>query len=133
MGMNPKYERIMYYEYDPKTNSIKDAQSSTENYRVPNPVNQNGEMNEPNALSGPSISANDLRITEDIRQAILSNNSLSMAAKNITIMSSNGQVTLVGAVNSQSEKDKIKSLANDVEGVKNVNNSITVSNINSQY
>lgn len=68
----------------------------------------------------------DRTITQKIRQAIMSDNSLSTNAKNIKIVTINGIVTLRGPVASPQEKDAIVKKVNEVkEGLK-VDNQLEV-------
>ncbi len=49
----------------------------------------------------------DLKITQDIRKAVIADDSLSMTAKNVKIITAAGKVTLRGPVNTADEKKKI--------------------------
>ncbi len=53
----------------------------------------------------------DLKITQDIRKAVMADDSLSMTAKNVKIITAGGNVTLRGPVNTDDEKKKIAALA----------------------
>jgi hyperosmotically inducible periplasmic protein len=68
----------------------------------------------------------DRKIIQQIRQALTSDSSLSMSAQNVTVVSSNGNVTLRGGVKDDSEKQKIATAATRVSGVTNVDNLLTV-------
>lgn len=68
----------------------------------------------------------DRTIIQQIRQALTSDSSLSMSAQNVTVVSSNGNVTLRGGVKDESEKQKIAAAATQVSGVTNVDNLLTV-------
>jgi hyperosmotically inducible protein len=68
----------------------------------------------------------DRKITQQIRQAVTKDDSLSTSAQNVTIVTQDGKVTLRGTVKSPSEKQKIAEKAKQVSGVKNVDNLITV-------
>lgn len=67
----------------------------------------------------------DLKITQEIRKSILNQN-LSTNAKNIKIITKNGEVTLRGPVDNSTEIEKITTLANGVPGVKSVDNQLEV-------
>lgn len=58
----------------------------------------------------------DIKITQDIRKAIVKDNSLSMTAKNVKVITAGGQVTLRGPVNNADEKAKIAAAAKSVAG-----------------
>ncbi len=62
------------------------------------------------AKKGPLDQSNrpeDLKITQAIRKAVIADDSLSLGAKNVRIITAEGKVTLVGTVRSAEEKDKI--------------------------
>lgn len=61
-------------------------------------------------------SASDLSMTQNIRQAVMNDSSLSTTAKNIKIITVNGKVTLRGPVTSAAEKQAIETLAQRVAG-----------------
>jgi len=68
----------------------------------------------------------DRKIIQGVRQALTSDSSLSTAAQNVTVVSSNGNVTLRGSVKDDSEKQKIQEKAMQVAGVTNVDNQLTL-------
>jgi hypothetical protein len=68
----------------------------------------------------------DIRLTADIRKAVLAADGLSMAADNIQIITRDGVVQLRGNVESQAEKDTIEKLAHGVGGVVRIDNQLTV-------
>jgi osmotically-inducible protein OsmY len=68
----------------------------------------------------------DRKITQQIREAVVKDDALSTSAKNVTIVTIDGKVTLRGAVKNQSEKQKIADRAKKVAGVKNIDNQIAV-------
>ena len=67
----------------------------------------------------------DLSITQAIRKSIMKQH-LSVDAKNIKIITSNGDVTLRGPVQNISEKEKIDKIAKSVAGIKTLNNQLEV-------
>ena len=67
----------------------------------------------------------DIDLTQAIRKSVIKNH-LSMNAKNIKIISINGDVTLRGPVRNSAEKDKIAKLAKAVSGVNSLNNELEV-------
>ena len=73
-----------------------------------------------------SESEADRKITQKIRQAIMSDSALSTNAKNIKIITINGVVTLRGPVSSSLEKDVIVKKVNDVQGIVKVDNQLEV-------
>lgn len=71
-------------------------------------------------------SESDVRITADIRRAIMEDSAMSMNAQNCKVITLNGVVTLRGPVASQSEKDAIGAKAQAVAGVTRVDNQLEV-------
>jgi osmotically-inducible protein OsmY len=68
----------------------------------------------------------DRDLTARIRKELVADDSLSVDAKNIKIITINGVVTLRGPVKSASEKSAIEAKAKQVAGVKNVDNQLEV-------
>jgi osmotically-inducible protein OsmY len=68
----------------------------------------------------------DRNLTQQIRQRVVEDGSLSTSAHNVTIVSQNGNVTLRGNVKDESEKEKIAATAKQVAGVNKVDNQLTV-------
>jgi hypothetical protein len=71
-------------------------------------------------------SADDVSMTKQIRQRLLSDDALSTAAKDVTVITNNGMVTLRGNVQTDREKDEIELVARDVNGGKVVKNQLHV-------
>jgi hyperosmotically inducible periplasmic protein len=70
----------------------------------------------------------DRTITQQIRQAVVDKDSLSMNAKNVKIITANGVVTLRGPVKTPDEKADIAAIAQRTSGVTRVDNQIEVAN-----
>ena len=68
----------------------------------------------------------DLQLTSEIRQAIVKDDSLSMMAHNVKIISTNGTVTLRGPVKSDAEKAAVASKAQAIAGADKVDNQLEV-------
>jgi hyperosmotically inducible periplasmic protein len=68
----------------------------------------------------------DLKITQQIRQAVMADGSLSFTAKNVKIITQNGKVTLRGPVNSAQERSAIEAAARKVAGAEQVDNQLEV-------
>jgi len=75
---------------------------------------------------GQGQSESDVRITADIRRAIVADESLSMNAHNCKVITRGGVVTLRGPVETQAEKDAIATLARGVVGESNVVNELEI-------
>lgn len=73
-----------------------------------------------------SNTESDLAITQAIRSALTGDDSLSMSARNVTIITEDSVVTLRGNVNSAAERSKVERHSM-VEGVERVDNAIIVS------
>lgn len=85
-----------------------------------------GTEKAPPTASDQSENEADRKITQQIRQAVVKDDSLSTSAHNVKIITQDGKVTLRGTVKSDSEKQKIAEKAKQVSGVKNIENLITV-------
>lgn len=70
----------------------------------------------------------DRRITQQIRQAVVKDGSLSFTAKNVKIITINGKVTLRGPVKTDAESAAIESAAKKVAGGGQVDNFLEVKN-----
>jgi len=68
----------------------------------------------------------DVKITQQIRKAVVSDDSLSTDAHNVKIITTGGVVTLRGPVANAAEKAKITATAQKIAGVKHVNNQLEV-------
>ena len=68
----------------------------------------------------------DIKITADIRKAIIKNKSLSVDAQNVKIITRNGVVTLRGPVESKKESKKLKKIAKHTPGVLKVDNQLEI-------
>jgi len=68
----------------------------------------------------------DLEITRDIRQLITKDKALSTYAKNVKIVSRNGDVTLSGPVRSDVEKKSVEAKAIQIAGAGHVKNDIQI-------
>lgn len=82
------------------------------------------EVKTPTDQSQSSI---DVKITAEIRRAVMDDKNLSSNAKNCKIITDKaGVVTLRGVVDSQSEKDVIEGYAKGVAGTTKVDNQLEV-------
>jgi hyperosmotically inducible protein len=73
-----------------------------------------------------SNSKDDVALTTDIRRAVVKDQSLSMMAHNVKIVSVNGKVILRGPVKTEEEKTAIASKAQAIAGAGNVDNQLEV-------
>jgi osmotically-inducible protein OsmY len=72
------------------------------------------------------MSDTDRALAQRVEQMLREDTTLATAAQNIQVHASNGQVTLMGSVGSQQEKTNLESKAQQVAGVTQVNNQLTV-------
>jgi len=75
-----------------------------------------------------SESPSDLKITQEIRQAVMKDGSLSFSAKNVKIITIAGKVTLRGPVKNAAERTAIESAATKVAGAGRVDSHLEVTN-----
>ena len=73
-----------------------------------------------------SESEADRTISQNIRDAITSDDSLSTNGKNVKIITNDGTVTLRGPVKNDKEKTDIEAKAKQVAGVKKVDNQLEI-------
>jgi hyperosmotically inducible protein len=73
-----------------------------------------------------SESEADRTISQNIRQAIVADDSVSTNGKNVKIITVDGTVTLRGPVKSEKEKAEIEAKAKQVAGVKRVDNQLEI-------
>lgn len=71
-----------------------------------------------------SNNSKDTKITQEIRQAITSDKSMSVKAQNVRIITNDGVVTLRGAVEDNDERTTIADKARSVDGVARVDNQL---------
>ena len=123
----PTYSDSVYraYKVEPyfTTNAKTDADNTARNVRDRNdrtltPLDQ-------------GKSQTDVDTTAQIRKGIMAANEMSVNAKNVKIITSQGRVTLRGPVNSAEEKRMIGEIANGVARSENVDNQLEVTAKNS--
>ena len=88
-----------------------------------NKVDQTGTVPDPMDQGTSEV---DMTITTVLRKAITSDQSLSMNAKNVKIITRDGVVTLRGPVESTAERAAIEAAANAVSGVRRVDSYLEV-------
>ena len=91
-------------------------------------TNQRDRSSETNTSGDQSNSSADLKITQAIRQALMKDGELSTTAKNIKVITANGQVTLRGPVNNAQEKAKVDQLARSAGGGAKIVDQLDVKN-----
>jgi hyperosmotically inducible periplasmic protein len=93
-------------------------------------TNERDRSGETKTSGDQSNSSADLKITQDIRRAIMKDSELSTSAKNIKIITDNGQVTLRGPVKNAQEKAKIDQLARSAAGGAKIDDQLDVKGSN---
>ncbi len=89
-------------------------------------TNERDRSGETQTSGDQSNSSSDLKITQAIRQALVKDGELSTTAKNIKIVTANGQVTLRGPVKTVQEKSKIDQLARSAASGAKIENQLDV-------
>ncbi len=88
--------------------------------------NQRDRSGETKTSGDQSNNSEDVKITAAIRRAVVKEDSLSMKAKNVKIITADGVVTLRGPVKSEAEKSKIAELAASAAGNARIDNQLEV-------
>ena len=91
-------------------------------------TNERDRSGETKTSGDQSNSSADLKITQAIRQALMKDGELSTTAKNIKVITANGQVTLRGPVNNAQEKAKVDQIARSAGGGAKIVNQLDVKN-----
>ena len=79
-------------------------------------TNQRDRSGDTKTSGDQSNASADLQITQAIRRGLMKDDNLSSNAKNIKVITANGQVTLRGPVNSAQEKTKVEQIAKSAAG-----------------
>ena len=93
-------------------------------------VNERDRSGETQTSGDQSNSSADLKITQAIRQALMNDSELSTTAKNVKIITNNGQVTLRGPVKTAQEKAKIDQLTKSAAGGAKIDDQLEVKGSN---
>ena len=93
-------------------------------------INERDRSGETQTSGDQSNSSADLKITQAIRQALMKDSELSITAKNIKVITNNGQVTLRGPVRNAEEKAKINQLAKSAAGDAKIDDQLDVKESN---
>lgn len=89
-------------------------------------VNQRDQSQNQPTADQQKNNRSDRDITQQIRQSIMADKSLSTYAHNVKIITQNGQVTLKGPVRSEDEKQAIASKATAVAGENKVTDDLSI-------
>jgi hyperosmotically inducible periplasmic protein len=93
-------------------------------------TNERDRSGETKTSGDQSNSSADLTITHAIRRALMKDSELSTTAKNIKIITDNGQVTLRGPVKNAQEKAKIGQLVRSAAGGAKIDDQLDVKKSN---
>ena len=91
-------------------------------------TNERDRSRETKTSGDQSNTSADLQITQAIRRGLMKDKGLSSDAKNIKVITANGQVTLRGPVNNTEEKTKIEQLAKSAAGGAQIVDQLDVKN-----
>ncbi len=109
--------------------SKKDEPSQTASVAADNSGQNERDRNDATKTSGDqSESEADRTISQNIRQAVVADDSVSTNGKNAKIITVDGTVTLRGPVKSEKEKTNIGAKAEHIAGVKRVDNQLEIAN-----
>ena len=95
-------------------------------------TNQRDRSGETKTSGDQSNTSADLQITQAIRRGLMKDNNLSSDAKNIKVITANGQVTLRGPVNNAREKTKVEQIAKSAAGDAQIVDQLDVKNQNNK-
>lgn len=85
--------------------------------------NTNNRMN---PMRNQTTALSDANLQRSIHDQIMSDETLSVGAKGVTVTSENGKVTLKGSVASNQERMKVEEIAKKAKGTKSVDNQTEV-------
>lgn len=110
---------------------------SADNYSKPLKVDNSGvnERDQSGAVKTPMNQSNtpaDVDITRRIRDVVTNDDSLSVNAQNVKIITVQGKVTLRGPVKNENERQKIVSVARSVAGSTRVQDQLEVAGLNEE-
>jgi len=95
-------------------------------------TNQRDRSGETKTSGDQSNTSDDLQITQAIRRGLMKDDNLSSDAKNIKVITANGQVTLRGPVNNAREKTKVEQIAKSAAGDAQIVDQLDVKNQNNK-
>jgi hyperosmotically inducible protein len=107
-----------------------EANAEPDNTAV-NARDTNRQTREPKLPIDQKETQHDVDLTAKIRQRVLASEGMSVNARNVKIITADGQVTLRGPVDSTAERDTIARIAREVAGDGNVVDQIEVKASNS--
>lgn len=108
--------------------SATDAGSSTTTAPAPDNSAANTKANSETGITAQEAgnAESDVKLTAQIRQALVKDKKLSTYAHNVKIITENGQVVLKGPVKSEAEKQDVESRAGRIAGADRVRSELKV-------
>ena len=91
-------------------------------------TNQRDRSGETKTSGDQSNTSADLQITQAIRRGLMKDGELSNDAKNVKVITANGEVTLRGPVNTAQEKVKVEQIAKSAAGGAQIVDQLDVKN-----
>jgi hypothetical protein len=85
----------------------------------------NGGSNQMQSDNGQKA---DWKITANVKKQLMADSTLSSSARMISITTNNGVVTVTGTVADRSERNKVISIVENVDGVQSVDDQLSISN-----
>jgi hyperosmotically inducible protein len=112
-----------------QTGRVEPSRDSASRADADNTARNERDRSAANVLPGDQGETEaDRQISANIRKAIVNDDSMSVNAQNVKVITSQGTVTLRGPVKSVREKEAIETKAKQVAGVSNVVNQLEVEN-----
>jgi hyperosmotically inducible periplasmic protein len=102
--------------------ALADEKSKPDNTKT----NERDRSGETKTSGDQSNSSADLKVTQAIRRALMKDSELSTTAKNIKVITVNGQVTLRGPVKTAQEKAKVDQIARSAAGGAQIDDQLDV-------
>jgi hyperosmotically inducible protein len=93
-------------------------------------TNERDRSGETKTSGDQSNSSADLKITQAIRRALMKDRELSTTAKNVKVITANGQVTLRGPVKTAQEKARVDQIAKSAAGGAQIDDQLDVKGSN---
>jgi hyperosmotically inducible protein len=93
-------------------------------------TNERDRSGETKTSGDQSNSSADLKITQAIRRALMKDRELSTTAKNIKVITANGEVTLRGPVKTAQEKARVDQIAKSAAGGAQIDDQLDVKGSN---
>jgi len=109
------------HQNEPPSRTETEPKPAPSSYDANN-TGRNAADRDPNQVTPGDQGNNqaDLDVTQKIRQALMDENTLSVTAKNVKVVTAAGKVTLRGPVQDANERSRIEAIAERIAGSGNV-------------